>query len=89
MVFNPKSSIFHLLSPCALSPSVCCCPESGMVAREEVLAAQRLSGHTWDWANELALSGGVFGNITVPKIILVSFSGCVMSNFLPLLQAEH
>lgn len=35
------------------------------------------------WQTKLALSGGVFGNITVPKIILVYFSGCVCQTFYP------
>lgn len=34
--------------------------------------AQKMSGHFWDLA-KLALSGGVFGSITVPKITLSNF----------------
>lgn len=81
---SPKSSIFHLLpSPYALSPSACCCPDNGMVEREEMLIAQRLSGRIWDLANKACTEWWCVWQCHCAKRTLVEFSGCVMSNFYP------
>lgn len=50
--FFPNQVFSVLLSPHALSPSSCCCPNNGMVEREKMLIAQRLSGHIWYLANK-------------------------------------
>lgn len=86
--FSPKSSIFHLLlSPHALSPSTCC-PENGMVEREEMFIAQRLSGHIWDLANKACTEWCCVWQYYCAKNNPCLIFWMCMSNLLPLLQAE-
>lgn len=77
MVFLPNQVLsFSLLSPHALSPSCCCCPPSewnGGGGGEENVHCTECQATFGPWQTKLALSGGVFGSVTVPKITLSNF----------------
>lgn len=73
MVFLPNQVFsFSLESPYFVS-LLLLLPSEWDGREGEVFIAQRMSGHFGDLATKLALSGGVFGNITVPKITLSNF----------------
>lgn len=48
-------------------------PVNGMVVGEKSSLHRECQATFWTWHTKLALSGGVFGNVTVPKITLSYF----------------
>lgn len=75
MVFLPNQVIpCFLLSPLlCLPPAVVAHPVNGMVVGENCSLHRECQATFGTWQTKLALSGGVFGSITVPKITLSNF----------------